>query len=129
MNNMIHKDYCSRCKATGVPLIKQSKTATTQYYWCRDCHNAKMRAYSRTTRGREVIQRIQDRAKSKHPKKVQARMLVAYAISIGYLKKPKHCSECNSEKRLHGHHPNYDDALGVIWVCASCHKVLHKLEK
>lgn len=129
MNNMIHKDYCSRCKNTGVPLIKHSKSATTQYYWCRDCANAKMKAYAKTERGRKVIKQIHERAKTKHPIKVQARMLVAYAISIGYLKKPNNCAHCGSKKRLDGHHFDYEKALEVLWVCKSCHALLHNINK
>lgn len=43
---IIHKDYCSKCKATGVPLLKYTKNTistgdTVQYYRCRPCNTEK----------------------------------------------------------------------------------------
>jgi len=50
---------------------------------------------------------------------------VNYAVRIGKLIKPKYCSSCNKKKRLYGHHIDYSKALEVIWLCGSCHKLLH----
>jgi predicted HNH restriction endonuclease len=32
---------------------------------------------------------------------------------------------CRSNDSLHGHHNNYLDKLVVVWVCASCHRMIH----
>jgi len=129
---MIHKKYCGKCKATNVALIKQTKTATTQYYLCRTCNNERQYAYRKTDRGREVIRQIQERTKTKYPEKVKARKIVTYALSIGYLVKPEYCSKCKQKKQpklIDGHHNDYKDALNVIWLCKSCHLFLHNDSK
>ena len=60
-----------------------------------------------------------------NPEKVRAHEAIRRAIRTGKLIKPKSCSECGKEKRLHGHHFDYSKPLEVIWLCASCHKNLH----
>lgn len=44
---MKHTNYCSRCKVTGVPLVKYSKGVgnTVQYYLCRDCNAKRLKDY------------------------------------------------------------------------------------
>lgn len=59
----------------------------------------------------------------------RARHLVNQAVGLGKLDKPTSCSECKKPiilpHMLHGHHENYEKPLDVIWLCASCHKLLH----
>lgn len=43
----------------------------------------------------------------------------------GKIKRPKKCCVCSSNKRICGHHSNYNKYLEVIWLCASCHMKLH----
>ena len=41
----------------------------------------------------------------------------------------KNCDECNSEKDLHRHHPNYDDHTNYTILCRDCHTQLHEAER
>ncbi len=44
--------------------------------------------------------------------------------------KPAKCSMCNKKSDLiHGHHPDYDKPLEVIWCCPRCHGKLHRMDK
>lgn len=36
------------------------------------------------------------------------------------------CFVCGSVERLHGHHPDYDQPMSVVWLCATHHNQLHK---
>ena len=35
------------------------------------------------------------------------------------------CNNFNSQK----HHPDYNDPLLIVWLCADCHRALHKNAK
>lgn len=53
---------------------------------------------------------------------------VSRALRQGVLVKPKECSWCGNDQRpIHGHHPDYDRPLMVVWICADCHQEHHKL--
>lgn len=47
------------------------------------------------------------------------------AVKTGLLIKPTHCEKCGKAARLYGHHWNYNRPLDVIWVCVTCHKLIH----
>lgn len=70
---MIYKDYCSRCKATNVPLLKYSKTTSTQYYLCRPCNHLKFKKFSSTAHGKMIVANNQRRTNQKNPEKLAAR--------------------------------------------------------
>jgi len=63
--------------------------------------------------------------KKLNPEKCKASKLVTIALKLGKLKKPKHCSNCEIERKLVAHHDNYEFPLRVRWLCYSCHQKLH----
>lgn len=60
----------------------------------------------------------------KYPEKHKARQLAHYAVKIGTIKR-QDCENCGSSKSQM-HHPSYKKPLNVIWLCALCHKTLHR---
>jgi hypothetical protein len=47
---------------------------------------------------------------------------VRRALARGELVKPAACVWCDAPcKKLHGHHPDYNRPLMVLWLCPSCH--------
>lgn len=50
---------------------------------------------------------------------------VWYALHTNKIIKPKKCQYCKREVSLSGHHPDYSKPLEVIWLCGSCHKIIH----
>jgi len=60
-----------------------------------------------------------------NPEKCKTYHLVRYALKSGSLKKPLLCSKCGDERKLLGHHEDYDLPLKVKWLCYSCHKKLN----
>ena len=58
---------------------------------------------------------------------------VARAINMGALSRPKRCTICgrSSEEAgmLYAHHEDYANPLSVIFLCKSCHKIVHKKQK
>ena len=60
-----------------------------------------------------------------HPKEFGAAMMVRYAVVHGQIIKPSKCARCGEERKVVGHHADYDKPLEVEWVCHSCHKEIH----
>ena len=126
---MKHTNYCSRCKATDVPLLKYSKgrNGMTQYYQCRDCQSEKQRAYRKTSSGSVAVKRSLYNQYKKNRKKIIARNMVNHNVRVGKLIKPEHCSRCGDTRNIQGHHPDYNKPLEVLWLCSSCHSDEHRV--
>lgn len=65
------------------------------------------------------------RWRERNKEKAKAHGMLAYAIKLGRIIKPKNCEHCGEEKKLHGHHHDYSKPLDVIWLCVPCHKEEH----
>jgi len=63
---------------------------------------------------------------SQHNKKVSARYKLNKAVLRGKLSK-SNCLVCDTDKKLHAHHEDYEAPLEVQWFCATHHHGLHKL--
>lgn len=51
------------------------------------------------------------------------------AIKRGQLKKEFECFICAEKTQyIKAHHPNYDYPLAVIWMCPSCHELIHRYD-
>ena len=60
-----------------------------------------------------------------HPKECKAHEQLRKAVSKGEIVRPDSCEKCRRRVRLYGHHTDYSKPLKVVWVCGSCHKLLH----
>lgn len=59
------------------------------------------------------------------PKRRKANSAVTNAVRDGRLQKLP-CQICGDPKSV-GHHPDYDNPLGVVWLCQAHHKQTHAL--
>lgn len=65
--------------------------------------------------------------KNENPEKVKASYILNRALIKRLIKRPLECSNCGrSNTRIVGHHPDYCKPLEVIWLCNSCHRLIHK---
>ena len=55
--------------------------------------------------------------------KRQVNRTLQYAVKKGIL--IRGICNCGSESKTHGHHPNYELPLDVVWVCPKCHSRIH----
>ena len=60
------------------------------------------------------------------PHKYKAHSLVGNAVRDGRLVKPDKCPVCNETRQIEGHHDDYSKPLNVKWLCAKCHRQLHR---
>ena len=58
-------------------------------------------------------------------KKIWAQNKLNKAVKSGKVARPKICPICNEEKKIDGHHYDYNKPLDVIWACRSCHMKEH----
>lgn len=56
---------------------------------------------------------------------LRARDAVNNAVKAGRLIRPEACSQCGVVCTPHGHHPDYDKPLEVVWLCPPCHTKEH----
>jgi hypothetical protein len=101
------RDYRKKRMRTD-PIFREKTRlrSLSQYYKNRD------REYQRIKDSRKTIKGI-------------ARQLLGRAVKKGQIIKPKNCSKCGLEGRIHGHHPDYTKPLEVIWLCTLCHGAIH----
>ena len=57
--------------------------------------------------------------------KYRPHVTVKKLIDSGELKKPDLCERCKKEKILIAHHKDYLFPSDVIWLCKSCHMIIH----
>lgn len=75
----------------------------------------------------KIREKDRERSKisNKTPKAI-ARYELNKAVKRGDVLKPKICSECfSSQKRIEGHHKDYNKHLEVEWLCTMCHAKRH----
>ena len=63
--------------------------------------------------------------RKENPEKFYARGVLYRAIGSKIIIKPKMCSECLKNGKVHAHHKNYLNPLDVVWLCPICHAKKH----
>lgn len=67
--------------------------------------------------------------RARNPEKAQCAILARKAIKQGLIIKARFCQICGLEKKLEGHHYDYNKPLEVIWCCRSCHATLDRVRR
>lgn len=118
----MHKCYkCQEYKETE-NFCKDRSRASGLSSKCKDCMKIANKArLKKNGRAAELSRRWKRNNKAKE----QAHKAVARAVKTGKLTKPTECPKCGADKRIEGHHHDYEKKLDVIWLCQSCHLALH----
>ena len=102
----------NKCKECSKADVRQNRADKVEYY----------RAYDRE-RGNRQTKSYCDEYRRRYPKKASARRKVSYHLRKGNLTR-KPCEVCG-ESETHAHHPDYERALDVMWLCAAHHRQWH----
>ncbi len=60
-----------------------------------------------------------------HPDAKKAHRMISKAIEMGEIIRPQVCTRCKKAGKIQGHHEDYSKPLDVLWLCVSCHRLLH----
>lgn len=106
-----YKTTCGKCQRVRKRLYQR------QYYrqWYAENGRARNEHYQ------EGILEWQE----EHPDRVRACEIISYAVKTGKINKPESCETCHRITRLSAHHKDYSEPLEVVWLCSSCHKLIH----
>jgi hypothetical protein len=61
------------------------------------------------------------------PSRIEAKKAMYKAVRDGTLVRQS-CAICGSCYQIHGHHPDHNKPLDVIWLCTRCHGGLSRLQ-
>lgn len=105
---------------------------------CKECSNLKSKEWRQNNRERrkEISKRYIYKNREEHRKKlseykknnkekVNAGTRLRRAINNGIIERPDTCFWCGAKESIEAHHPDYNDPLGVIFLCRPCHKAEH----
>ena len=122
---------------------------------CKDCKRERAKIYNRTPKRREYNRQFYERLKNEgyfkeyrqrpEVKKRKAKQIKEYSLDprlrVRFLArwyarrmvkngtiKQQPCALCGNENSLK-HHPDYTKPLLIVWLCADCHRELHKRAK
>lgn len=120
---------CGSCGTQDHSILRRNtKMSNGMYsYMCTPCNTKRVRAYRQTKRGRERVRQAVYNSIKKHPHKQRARLQVQEAVRQGKLVKPIVCEECQIDKTVEAHHPDYSKPLDIKWLCRQCHAALHRI--
>lgn len=82
--------------------------------------------YLKTDAGKASNHRKRVKWVSANPEKRKAHEWVKWALKKEFIYKPETCSMCSSSKPQ-AHHFDYNKPEWILWVCAKCHRKIHKL--
>lgn len=74
---------------------------------------------------KEYRSRYYEYYKERNKAELKARSKLSNAIRDGKILRPNKCDRCGKKCTPDGHHWNYAYPLNVIWLCRSCHKIVH----
>jgi hypothetical protein len=60
--------------------------------------------------------------------RIAARTIMNHAVRDGALRRGA-CERCGSADHVEGHHADYGRPLDVTWLCAKCHKIVHRTQE
>lgn len=93
-----------------------------------DKHKARVRAYSKTKRGKKALRKAKSVWDEKNLIKKATHAIVKRALQDGRLSKMP-CEVCGTTKRIQGHHDDYSKPLDVRWLCVKHHAEHHRKER
>src|SRR5580704_4071150 len=105
-------ENCSKCKINPRRALGQS--------YCANCHATYHRTYRKLHPEYDHISHMTPERCEKARIRAKARAEVRYCRLIKL-----NCQRCGAEKS-EAHHPDYLKPLDVVWLCAPCHRFIHR---
>ena len=138
---MLRKCYSCKVEKDITKFVSDKSHSLGHKYLCLSCNSGKFieyyllhrkklneerKKYSKTEKGKDVINRASKKAYKNHTQKWIARAKLRYAVKIG--KVTKLSCWCGNPKTDGHHHKGYtsEHELDVLWLCRPHHMELHR---
>lgn len=122
----------NECKSCWYKRVKENVKANPDHYrkYNREYANLPHRVqaiakYMKTPSGKKAHDKASSNWEMKNPKRMTAIQVLNNAMRYGKIERYP-CWICGATK-VHGHHPDYDQPLDVVWLCPKHHKQAHEL--
>lgn len=122
----------TRCKECIKASVRQNRLENIEHYRAFDRKRSKnpdrvaaRTAYQKTIEGKIAHARATEKWRVSNAIRKNATTKVRRALLSGEIQKHP-CFVCG-DANSHGHHPDYDRPLSVVWLCAKHHKEAHKI--
>jgi len=144
VNNEKHYQ-CNKCKCfkSNDKFYKDKRSPIGITSSCKPCHTETTLKTRDKDNARRLTRESAERQRKRNPekfreiwrkasskkrgsKKVKARDAVNKAVLKGDIIKPILCEICRQDKKLNGHHSDYNKPLEVEWLCNKCHGEEHR---
>lgn len=109
-----HKEECNK-RAKEYRKKNKEKILEKKNNWVRR-NEERLKEYRR-----QYHEDYKERSKAE----LKARTKLSNAIRDGKVLRPNKCDRCGKKCTPDGHHWNYAYPLNVVWLCRSCHKIVH----
>lgn len=109
-----NKTRCKECVCKAVTAHRLENIESIRQY-------DRMRASQPKRMARNL--KVTQQYKTSFPNRAKATNAVNNAVRDGRLEKWP-CQVCGNQKSV-GHHADYDNPLGVVWLCQAHHKQVH----
>lgn len=108
-------------------FYRRKDTVTGLKGTCKPCDLAVKSVYKLTPKSLEIARLSAARDRFKNPQRRKASIAVMNAIASGKLIKQP-CFSCG-DLNSHAHHADYDNPLGVTWLCKKHHVEVHNMAR
>ena len=128
----------SRCKSCHKEAVRENRKQNAEKYKAYDAERFRKdpkvrerhKRYQSTPEGKASINASKKRWMQNSPEKRAAHVILGNAVRDGRVEKPSVCEKCGcfepNSRKIHAHHEDYAFPMNVIWVCAMCHKDIHR---
>ena len=120
-------NQCKKCciqKTNAYRKTEAGKRALAKS-WQQEPYKLRQREFQKSEAGALARQKAAKKHMATNPKKYQANYYFGNAIKLGWVKREP-CFICGDPK-AEGHHADYDNPLGVTWLCRKHHLETHAL--
>ena len=127
--NIIEKDWCVRCGAKDVSLIRYSThlvnkgTQKSIYKMCNECNTARLKKYRQTTSKMAIVYKATSGWTKRNKDKTRAHQMLNYHMRKAHIPKLP-CKICGDINAI-AHHHDYSKPLDVVWLCRKHHAEEH----